>query len=260
MWTLDALLAAHGWPVLIFALAAMSAAGFSKGVVGFALPMISVSLIGSVMPAQMAVAAMILPGIVTNVWQTLRQGLGAAGRTLREYWRLNAVLFVMIALCAQLVTILSDRTLFLILGVGVTVFGVLQISGYGLPPTPRSRRGVVEPIVGIVSGFFGGLAGVWGPPIVLYLASLGVDKQAMVRAQGVSYLIGSMILTGAHLRSGLLLGEGGTLSALMIVPAVAGMALGLAVQDRLDPLVFRKVTLAVLILAGLNLLRRGLMG
>ncbi|MEM6441355.1 MAG: sulfite exporter TauE/SafE family protein [Pseudomonadota bacterium] len=258
--SLTDLLSDHGLAALIFAVFGMTAAGFSKGVVGFALPMISVSLIGSVMPAQMAIAAMILPGIVTNIWQTFRQGLGAARRTLRQFWRLNAVLFVMIALCAQLVTILSDRALFLILGLGVSVFGALQLSGFGLPPTPPARRGAMEAVVGAVAGFFGGLAGVWGPPIVLYLTSLGIDKQAMVRAQGLSYLMGSAILTAAHLRSGLLLGQGGALSLLMIAPAMAGMAAGLAVQDRLNPQLFRKVTLVVLIAAGLNLLRRGLMG
>jgi len=41
---------------------------------------------------------------------------------------------------------------------------------------------------------------------------------------------------------------------------MAGMALGYAVHDRLDPRAFRRATLAVLAVAGLNLLRRGLTG
>ena len=56
----------------------------------------------------------------------------------------------------------------------------------------------------------------------------------------------------------LLLGEGGQLSALMVLPAMAGMALGLMVQDRLDQARFRKATLIVLVIAGANLLRRAL--
>ena len=45
----------------------------------------------------------------------------------------------------------------------------------------------------------------------------------------------------------------------MIVPAAVGMAIGLRYQDRMDQALFRRATLAVLCLAGLNLLRRGLM-
>jgi len=44
----------------------------------------------------------------------------------------------------------------------------------------------------------------------------------------------------------------------MLVPALAGMWLGYRVQDRLDQKKFRKATLFVLLLAGLNLVRRGM--
>jgi hypothetical protein len=38
------------------------------------------------------------------------------------------------------------------------------------------------------------------------------------------------------------------------------MAVGFAVQDRIDQAAFRKATLVVLLVAGGNLVRRGLMG
>lgn len=112
--------------------------------------------------------------------------------------------------------------------------------------------------VGIVAGLFGGLSGVWGPPILLYLIARGVSKRDMMQAQGTLYFLGSLVLLAAHLRSGLLAGPGGALSALLLIPAVAGMAAGLAAHDRLDQQTFRKITLFVLVIAGLNLLRRGL--
>jgi len=49
-------------------------------------------------------------------------------------------------------------------------------------------------------------------------------------------------------------------SLALSVPALLGMALGFAVQDRIDQALFRRATLIVLLLAGLNLLRRALMG
>ena len=46
----------------------------------------------------------------------------------------------------------------------------------------------------------------------------------------------------------------------IIVPAVLGTWIGFQIQDRIDQRAFRKATLAILMIAGLNLLRRGLMG
>ncbi|MGM0585654.1 MAG: sulfite exporter TauE/SafE family protein [Pseudomonadota bacterium] len=254
------LLSEIGLAAFVFAFGAMFLAGFAKGVVGFALPMIAISLIGSILPATLAVAALIAPTVVSNVWQTFRQGTGAAFVSLRRFWLLNLVLFAMIALCSQLILALPEAALFAILGVGVTGFGSIMLLGWRPPHPPARLQKAVEAGVAAVAGFFGGLSGVWGPPLVMYFTALELPKTEMVRAQGVSFLLGSVILVAAHLRSGLLLGQGGALSLAMIVPALLGMSLGVAVHDRLDQGVFRKATLAVLILAGLNLLRRALAG
>jgi uncharacterized membrane protein YfcA len=78
--------------------------------------------------------------------------------------------------------------------------------------------------------------------------------------QGVVYGLGSVTLLAGHLRSGLLNAETAPLTAMLVVPALAGMAAGFAVGDRLDQERFRKATMAVLIVAGLNLIRRGAQG
>jgi uncharacterized protein len=46
----------------------------------------------------------------------------------------------------------------------------------------------------------------------------------------------------------------------MVVPAVLGMALGGRLQDRLEAARFRRLTLVILTVAGLNLIRRALAG
>ena len=58
----------------------MAAGGFAKGVVGFALPLIGVSVAGSFVPYQVAVALLIVPMLVSNLVQALRNGIGAGAR------------------------------------------------------------------------------------------------------------------------------------------------------------------------------------
>jgi uncharacterized membrane protein YfcA len=67
------------------------------------------------------------------------------------------------------------------------------------------------------------------------------------------------VLLLAHLRSGVLSAETAPLSLAMVVPTTLGLILGFAVGDRIDQKRFRRLTLIVLIVAGLNLIRRAMM-
>ena len=73
------------------------------------------------------------------------------------------------------------------------------------------------------------------------------------------YGAGAVVLLMSHLKSGVLNMQTVPLSLWLVVPAMIGMGIGLRVQDRLDQEKFRRATLAVLILAGLNLIRRGML-
>ena len=257
MTGLDPFLAAHGTAATVGAAFAFAAGGFAKGVVGFALPLIAVSIVGSFVPYEVAVALLVVPTLVSNISQTLRQGLPAAVETMRDFWWMNLVLVVMIALSAQLVVALPDRLLFGILGLAVCGFGVTQLAGLRLHFRPEHRRRV-ETAVAAVGGFFGGISGVWGPPIVMYLLAAGLPKAEMIRAQSLSFLLGAIVLLVAYLHNGVLNATTLPASAWMVVPTMVAMVVGYRVHDRLDQDRFRKATLAVLVVTGLNLLRRAL--
>jgi len=254
---LDAFLADHGTAAVLGAALAFAAGGFAKGVVGFALPLIAVSIAGSFLPYEVAVALLVVPTLVSNVSQTLRQGLGPALETMRTFWWMNLLLMAMIALSAQLVVALPDRLLFGILGAAVCTFGMTQLAGWRLHFRPEHRRRV-ETAVALVGGFFGGISGIWGPPLVMYLLASGLPKAEMIRAQSLSFLLGAVVLLFAYLHTGVLDSTTLPASAWMVVPTMAAMVLGYRVHDRLDQDRFRKVTLLVLVVTGLNLLRRAI--
>ena len=234
-------------------------AGFVKGTVGFAMPMIMISALGSFLPPEAALAGLILPTLVSNVWQALRQGISLALASARLHWRYLGMLLFFIALSAQTVTILPAWALFLILGVPVTGFALIQLVGWK-PKIETEKRLPAELGIGAFAGAIGGVSGVWGPPTVLYLTAMDTPKVEHIRVQGVVYAVGAIMLTLAHLKSGVLTAQSIPLSLILLVPALLGMGLGFAVQDRLDQALFRKLTLIVLVVAGLNLVRRGLLG
>jgi uncharacterized membrane protein YfcA len=89
------------------------------------------------------------------------------------------------------------------------------------------------------------------------LIARNTEKTEQIRVQGVIYGLGSVLLLVSHLGSGVLRAETLPLSLALVPPALLGVLIGFRLQDRLDQDMFRKITLWVLLLAGLNLIRRG---
>lgn len=233
-------------------------AGLVKGMVGFAMPMIMISGLSALVAPDLALAVLILPTLVSNGVQALRQGLGAAWGSVRRFGVFLGVGLVMLLASAQLVRALPVNVMFLLIGGPVVVFTAMQLLGWK-PHIARPTR-LIEGAVGGFAGFIGGLSGVWGPPTIAYLTAIDTEKRDQMRIQGVIYGLGAVALTVAHLQSGVLRMQTAPLSALMIIPAGVGMWIGLRMHDRIDQKAFRKATLLVLFIAGLNLIRRGLLG
>ena len=164
----------------------------------------------------------------------------------------------MLVLSAQLVRFLPSQTMLLVIGVPITLFALWQLSGRSFTLVQRSSR--IEVLVGGFAGAVGGVSGVWGPPTVAYLTALGTPKHDQMRVQGVIYGLGAVALLFAHFGSGVLRAETVPFSIFMILPALSGMWLGSKIMDRIDQASFRKATLFILLIAGANLVRRGLLG
>lgn len=230
-------------------------AGVIKGMVGFAMPMVMISLLGSFLSPEMALAGLIMPTLATNGVQALREGPSAAGRAVRDFWVFLAVGGVALVVGAQMVTLLPARVLLMMIGGPILIFAALQLSGWRPRPSDR-HRSATQAGVGAVAGFIGGMSGVWGPPTVMLLTALDTPKAAQMRIQGVIYGLGAVALAFAHVASGLLTLRTGLFSTLLVPAALLGMRVGMRFSDRFDQATFRRATLAVLIIAALNLLRR----
>jgi len=250
-----------GLPVWAFVLAVLVAvlAGFVKGAIGFAFPLIMIALLPSFMPTQTALAALILPVLATNLQQSLRGGIGAAWASARKFWRIILACMAGIAVSAPFAVILPQRVMFVLLGGVVLGFCIMQLRGW-VPVIAKGWRNRAELITGIVSGLYGGISGVWGPPVIVFLLAINVEKREMVRVLNVIFTGGALILLVMHIRTGVLNAQTAPLSAAMLLPATCGLLLGFRVQDRMDHQRFRTWTLIALSVGALNLLRRAAMG
>ena len=234
-------------------------AGIVKGAVGFAMPLIMISGLSIIIDPKLAIAAITFPTLLSNGFQTFRNGLKQALSAIIEFWRYLLITCVLIAITAQSIILIPQHILYLLLGIPVVTVSAIQFLGLELKISSASRKWT-DWVAGSITGVLGGLSATWGPPTVLYLLAIETPKDRHIVAQGVIYGFGSVVFLLAHLQSGLLNVETAPLSAVMIIPAFLGMWLGIRLQDRMDYILFRKVTFAVLFVAGLNLFRKGMIG
>jgi len=200
---------------------------------------------------------LVAPKLVTNTVQALRQGWQPAVRSIVRF-RLHIVMLILfIGVSAPFARILSPSFMYLTLGLPIAALALWQLSGRPLQ-LPIHRRRRAEALSGVIGGLYGGISGIWGPPLIVYLLSTDTPKHEQVRVQGVVFMIGAVTLTAAHLATGVLNAQTVPLSLLMVPPGMAGMVAGFALQDRMDIAQFRRWTQVLLVLTALNLVRRGL--
>lgn len=252
---MDVVMAGLSASAFLVALAVAGFAGFVKGAVGFAMPMIMISAFSSFLPPDVALAGLILPTLFTNLSQAFRQGVPAARDTAFTYRRFLIGTVVFIAVSAPFAALIPRDAFLLLLGLPITIFAALQLAGFSLAIRLHHQTRA-EWGLGVIGGLYGGVSGIWGPPLLIYLLSTGATKIEAIRAQGVVFLIGAVALLAAHLGTGVANGPSLAFSAALSIPALIGLKVGYAVQDRLDQVRFRRWTQGLLIVTGLNLVRQ----
>jgi hypothetical protein len=235
------------------AVAVLLAAGIVKGVIGIGLPLITIPALSFFVGVPQAIAIMSLPILITNGYQafTNPELPGAA----RRFWPLMAALVAGVLLGASLLVALEERTLYAVLGVAVIAFGLLNLANPRVELPAGTERWLAPP-VGFGAGVLGGLSNFFGPPIVMYLVALRLPREAFVATVGLAFFVGAVplyLLLVVHDVYGW--GELAA-SAAAILPVLAGVRAGEVVRRRVPQQVFRTLVLGLLIVIGLNLLRR----
>ena len=240
--------------ILIFAAFAGLAAGLVKGVVGFGMPMILLSTLATFMPVYTALAALILPTLLTNLQQAQEQGVNRAIPLMSKHKIFIVVMVILIFTSAALTPRLPQQFLLGILGIFITSFSLFQFSGYRFSLSLEDH--LKQFLFGSVAGVAGGLCGAFGPPTVAYLTAINTPKNEQMKIQALIYGTGATLMFFGHMTSGIFNFSTAPLSGFLILPCVCGFWLGSRIRNTFDQNMFRKVTLGFLILVGANLIRR----
>ena len=234
---------------LLLILVTFLLAGMVKGVVGLGLPTIAVGLLGLVMAPLQAAALLIIPSMVTNIWQL------CDGRSPLPM--LLGILCGTLLVAALLQSLdLPGATRWL--GVALVVYALLGLAKVHFR-VERIKEGWLSPVIGALTGAITAVTGVFVIPAVPYLQAIGLEKDDLVQALGLSFSVSTLALAAALGHSGELLQPAVLgVSALALLPALLGMAGGQWLRKRISAERFKRWFFIGLLLLGAELALRGL--
>jgi uncharacterized protein len=241
--------------VWLFAGLTFVVAGLVKGVIGMGLPTIAMGLLSLVLSPAQAAAILVIPSLVTNVWQ-----LFAGPNPMVLFQRLFGMLAGVVAgTLAGAGILVGNRagTAAVALGIALVLYALVGLAGLKLA-VARRHEVWLAPLVGTATGLVTGATGVFVLPAVPYLQAIGLAKDELVQALGLSFTISTVALAAGLLHMGAFPSASAGLSMLALAPALGGMWLGQALRRRLDAVAFRRVFFAGLFLLGLYLALRGI--
>lgn len=225
-------------------------AGLVKGVIGMGLPTVAMGLLALVLPPAEAAAILVVPSFVTNVWQLLAGP--AFGALARRLWPM--MLAVLVGTIAGAGVLAGNIAGLAKIGLGITLvlYAVVGLAGFRRTVATR-HEGWLGPTIGLATGLVTGATGVFVIPAVPYLQAIGLEKDGLIQALGVSFTVSTVALAIGLLRVDVWQMSDVWTSLLALAPALAGMTAGQWLRGRFSAATFRKVFFAGLLLLGATL-------
>lgn len=228
-------------------------AGLVKGLIGLGLPTVAMGLLGSFMPPAQAAALLIVPSLVTNVWQMLAGG--ALFSLVRRLWTLQAGIVAGTLWAPVSVSTLDGRIAAGGLGLCLVAYAALGLAAVHLR-VPVAQERWASPGVGLATGIVTAATGVFVLPAVPYLQGLRLGKDELVQGLGLSFTVSTLALAGRLLADGSpALGTTSVVAWLLpLLVALLGMSIGTKLRSSTSDQGFARMFFGGLAVVGAGLM------
>lgn len=234
------------------ALLAMLLAGGVAGLTGFGFALVSSPLLLLVFDPPTVVAVMLVLSLLINSAIALDSWRQVRVRPVLSLlpWALAGLL-----LGAEVLQVLGAGQIRLLAGVTVVVFALLMIWGVEIPGL-GSRWGTAA--AGGASGALSTSTGLAGPPVVMLFAARGFPKESFRASNAAYFLCISLAGLALFFLRDLLSASHLYLAAALLPAVLLGKAAGTRLLLRVSDELFRRITLALVLVAGLAAVASGL--
>jgi uncharacterized protein len=238
------------WHDFTLALFGLVFAGVIKGVTGIGYSSCALPFLTAAVGLKRAIVLVVLPAMFSNILVVFTTP--HLRETLHRFWGLYVATLPGTALGLFFLVWVDQRTSTLCLGlliVAYASFGIVRPSW----SLPRRLEGPLQIPVGLLNGLFTGLTGSQVLPLVPYLLALRMDSDRTVQAINLAITITSAFLLVGLYQSGVMSMPSLALSLGAILPAIAGIHVGIKARSLIPTSQFRLCVQVVLGLLGLIL-------
>jgi uncharacterized membrane protein YfcA len=227
---------------------------FTQTLTGFGSGLVAMAFLPGLLGVQTAVPLMVLVSASMELILLIRL---RAHFNLQAVWRLMLTAVLGIPLGVWALRGLSERTLLLVLGIVMAGYALYALFNFKLP-------GLEHPAwaypVGFLSGLLSGTYGVGGPPVIIYAACRGWKPGEFKSNLQGFFLIGNTLALVSHAIAGNLTRSVWS-NYLYALPAIAlGLLAGTVLDRCVNPQLFRKLVLILLVIMGLRFILSAVIG
>jgi len=226
-------------------------AGTVKGIIGLGLPTVSLALLTVAIGLPDAMALILVPSFVTNLWQALTGGNGRA--IFRRYWLFLLSAGATVWLGVWVLTRVDINWLSALLGALIVVYAVVALAGFKLTLT-ETQETRLGPLVGAANGLLTGMTGAFVVPGVFYLQSIGLSRDMLIQSMGMLFTVSTLALGISLQANHLLTVELGQMSVIALLPAIIGMIIGQRIRRKLPEKHFKRIFFISLLILGVYIL------
>lgn len=242
-------------PIVSATAGAFLLAGFVKGVIGLELPTVAIGLLGLLMTPAQAAAILVVPSLVTNIWQFAVGGDLLA--LVRRMWPMLIGICVGTLIGATLLPRDNTGQSTVWLGIALALYaglGLIRIQ-FSVPPRAEIWLGL---LMGTATGAITVTTGIFVLPGTPYVQALQFARDRMVQALGLSFTVSTITLAAALTYAGEIHATLAGPSLVALGAALIGMWLGQLVRGKVRAETFRLCFFLGLLLLGAHLALRGL--
>ena len=227
------------WVALVLAFA-----GLVQGALGLGFPMVSTPLIAVATDMRTAVILVLLPCVATTVTNVVRSG--PLMETLRRFWFMPLFMLLGASIGARLFVSFPAFPYALLLAGVILLYLYLDKHGQARWPAVPRHPVLFGAFFAALAGLSEGSANAAAPPLLMYLFSLGIERNAMVQILNVCFSIGKptqfVFLTAEGGVTALQWAMTLPFAALATITALAGIR----IRDNIDTATYRRWLLRVL--------------
>tara|TARA_A100001391_G_scaffold117764_1_gene79806 strand:+ start:26439 stop:27221 length:783 start_codon:yes stop_codon:yes gene_type:complete len=237
-----AALGLSAWQIVVIALA-LFLSGVIKGATGAGTPILAVPVMAAVVDVRFAILTMLMPNLLTNIWQAFRFREHQPERQF--LWKYVIAGGLGVAAGTLVLATVDTGILSIVVSLSVLVYVGIRLSRPNWSLSLSAGKRLAVP-AGLAAGILQGSTGLAAPALLSFLNALRLERLTFVATVSLVFVTFSVVHTGSLAIGGFITMPAILISFLAVAPIAVGMSVGTRILALINAATFDRTILGLL--------------